>query len=76
MSHKGQGIFMSSDNSDPYVAGQGIVKIIVIALLLLLVGDRFGIPISWLSFACAMISAIALYWIFGLIRRFAVRARE
>jgi|HubBroStandDraft_1064217.scaffolds.fasta_scaffold421338_1 hypothetical protein len=67
---------MSTGGNDSYVAGQGIVKIVVIALLLLLVADRFGIPISWLGFICAMTCAIIFYGVFWLLWRRVVRKRE
>jgi NhaP-type Na+/H+ or K+/H+ antiporter len=75
-SHESKALFMPTGNKDPYVAGQEIVKIIVIALLFLLIGDRFGVPISWLGLICAIISAVIFYLVFRLIWRLAMRWRE
>jgi hypothetical protein len=69
MNHKNKAAYMSDNDNDPYVAGAGIVKIAIIALVIMLVGDQFGIAISLPTFLYATILAVILYFLYRKVRR-------
>jgi hypothetical protein len=60
MNREDKATHMSANDNDPYIAGARIVRIVIIALFIVLVGDRFGGAISLLNFMYAMALALIL----------------
>jgi hypothetical protein len=70
MTQKNETAYMSANNDDPRIAGAGIVKVVILALILLLVGDKFGLAVSLIHFAGALILAALLYFLWRGLRKF------
>lgn len=54
---------MPPGDDHPQRTGAGIVKIMIVALLLLLIGGKFGLGVSLAHFACAAALATILYFL-------------
>jgi len=54
----------------PQVNGAGIVKVMILALLFLLVGRKFGLAVSLIHFAGAIVLAALLYFLWRGLRQF------
>jgi hypothetical protein len=61
---------MPADNDNPRVGGAGIVKVVVLALLLLLLGKKSGLAVSLIHFIGAIILATLLYFLWQGLRQF------
>jgi hypothetical protein len=60
---------MPANDDHPQLTGAGGVKVVIMALLLLLIGGKFGVAVSLINFACAIVLAAILYFLWrGLLR--------
>ena len=73
MPQKNETAYMPANNSDPHVGGAGIVKVAILALILLLVGRKFGLTVSLVHFTGALILAALLYFLWRGLRQFLSR---
>jgi hypothetical protein len=74
MIQKNEFAFMPANDDHPRLTGAGPVKVVIMALLLLLIGGKFGVAVSLIHFACAIILAAILYFLWrGLLRHLSSR---
>ena len=73
MIRRNETAYMPVGDDHPQATGAGIVKVIIIALSLLLVGRRFGLMLSLLHFAYAIVLATMLYFLWRGLRRHLAR---
>ena len=64
---------MLADNDNSRVGGAGMVKVVILALVLLLVGRKFGLAVSLIHFTGALILAALLYFLWRGLRQFLSR---
>jgi hypothetical protein len=70
MTRENETAYMPANNDNPRVGGAGIVKVAILALILLLVGDKFGLAVSLIHFAGALVLATLLYFFWRGLRQF------
>ena len=70
MTQKNETAYMPANNNDPRVGGAGIVKVVILALLLLLLGGKFGVAVSLVDFTGAIVLAALLYLLWRGVRQF------
>jgi glucose-6-phosphate-specific signal transduction histidine kinase len=70
MNQKNEIAKMPANDSDPQVDGAGIVRVMILALILLLVGRKFGLAVSLIHFTGAVILAALLYFLWRGLRQF------
>jgi hypothetical protein len=67
---------MPANDDHPQLTGAGPVKVVIVALLLLLIGGKFGVTVSVLHFAGAIVLAAILYFLWrGLLQHLSNRKR-
>jgi hypothetical protein len=76
MYQKNESVFMPANDDHPRLTGAGTVKVVIVALLLLLIGGKFGVSVSLIHFACAIVLAAILYFLWrGLLLHLSNRKR-
>lgn len=61
---------MPANDDSPRADGTGIVKVMILALLFLLIGGKFGIGVSLTSFSCCLILAAVTYFLWRGLGRY------
>ena len=76
MNQKNETAQMLADNDNPRLTGAGAVKVVIMALMLLLIGGKLGVAVSLIHFACAIVLAAILYFLWrGLLLHLSNRKR-
>jgi len=69
MNRGNEPVYMPANDDRPQVNGAGIVKVVILALLFLLIGRKFGVPVSLINFSCSLVAAAVAWFLWrGLTR--------
>lgn len=67
---------MPANDDHPQLTGAGTVKVVILALVLLLIGGKFGVAVSLINFAWAIVLAAIFYFLWrGLVLHLSNRKR-
>jgi hypothetical protein len=76
MNQKNEPVFMPANDDHPQLTGAGTVKVVILALVLLLIGGKFGVAVSLINFAWAIVLAAIFYFLWrGLVLHLSNRKR-
>ena len=74
MNRRSEPVYMPANDDRPQASGARIVKVMILALLFLLIGGKFGVTVSVLHFGCAIVLAAILYFLWrGLLQHLSNR---
>ena len=74
MNRRNEPVYMPANDDRPQVSGTRIVKVMILALLFLLIGGKFGVRVSLINFSCCLILASLIYFLWrGLSRHLSGR---
>lgn len=76
MTQKNETALMPANDDHPPVAGATTVKVTILALFLLLVGGKFGLAVTLVHFAYAIILAAVMYLFWRGFRQHRSRYRR
>lgn len=63
MTRRDEPVYMPANDDRPQVNGTRTVKVMILALLFLLVGGKFGVRVSLSNFFCCLIVAAIAYFL-------------
>ena len=65
--HRNETAYMPANDDRPQLKGAGIVKVMIMTLAFLLIEARFGMPMSLLTFGCALALAAGLHFLWQAV---------
>jgi hypothetical protein len=67
---KNEFVYMPANDDRPKANGAAIVKVVVLALLFVLIGGKFGMPVSLVNFLVCLLPASLAWFLWRGLRRY------